>query len=69
MINQGSLWAEKIAYPEYKEVWCCVWRNFTGEEEDGIRLCFDFRAEDLDDMIALLQELRDLEPEIVDEDD
>jgi len=65
MISQGSLRAEKVAYPD--QVWCCVWRSFLGDDNEQVGLCFDFKAEDLDDMIALLQELRDLEPEICDD--
>lgn len=58
MLSQGSYRAEKIQYSD--GVGCCVWRPFwpprPGDENIGI--CFDFPADDLDDMIALLTALR-----------
>lgn len=67
MIKKGKLRAEKI---EYKDgVGCCVWYPLINEndgedqdEESGI--CFDFDGDDIDDMIELLKELKNLEPEI-----
>ena len=58
VIERGNLRAEKVAYPE--QTWCCVWRENT--------FCFDFKVEDLDDLIALLAELRDVEAEIAEDD-
>jgi len=64
MINRGNLRAEKVAYPE--QTWCCVWTPFSGHEDMG--LCFDFKEEDLDDLIALLCELRETEAEVAEDD-
>jgi hypothetical protein len=63
MIGKGRLRAEKVAYQD--GIGCCVWYPYTdddGNEQSG--LCFDFSASDIDDFIALLQQLRELEPDI-----
>lgn len=57
IIHQGSLRGDKVHYDT--ETWCCVWYPH-GEDED-VGVCFDFAAEDLDDMIALLQKLKAVE--------
>lgn len=66
MISQGSIRAEKIKCLPDGEEWCCIWRTFPDADED-MGLCWDFLAKDLDDLITLLQELRDSEPEPYDE--
>ena len=61
MINRGSLRAEKVICPPDDKVWCCLWR-------DGVGMCLDFLEDDLDDVIALLQELKDEELEVFEDD-
>jgi hypothetical protein len=61
VIDRGNLRAEKVAYPE--QTWCCIWTPFDGHED----LCFDIKEEDLDDLIALLVELREMPPELADD--
>jgi hypothetical protein len=64
VIDRGSLRGEKVQYPDL--TWCCIWRTFPNSTDD-IGMCFDFLADDLDDLIELLVELRDTEPEIADD--
>lgn len=65
MLRKGKLRAEKIEYPD--GVSCCVWRPFAGGDEDT-GLCWDFPADELDDLIALLEQLRDAPAEEYDRD-
>lgn len=60
MIKNGKLRADKIKYKD--GVGCCIWYPLGGDDESGI--CFDFDGDDLDDMIELLRELKDLKPKI-----
>ena len=59
MIAWNKLRGEKVKYPD--GIGCAIWYPFDDMEDAGI--CFDFPAEDIDDLIALLQELKTLEPE------
>ena len=55
MINSGRLRGEKVEYPD--GIGTCVWYPLSdGDEEAG--LCFDFDYEDVDDFIALLEQLK-----------
>lgn len=58
MIRQGKFRGDKVAYPD--GIGCCIWIPID-DEDTGI--CFDFAAEDLDDMIYLLIALREAEAE------
>ena len=60
MLKRGSLRAEKVEYPD--GVGCCVWKILGDEEDCG--MCFDFAEEDLDDMIKILQDLKQAEAEL-----
>jgi len=66
MIKKGKLRADKVKYKD--GVGCCVWYPLGAEEDkdydEGTGICFDFDGDDLDDMIELLKELKDLEPDI-----
>lgn len=62
---QGELRADKIKYPD--GVGCCIWYPLPGTEDAGI--CFDFRANDIPDIIKLLQTLQDAEPDEFEEDE
>ena len=57
MIAKGRLRGEKIRYDD--GVGVCIWIPF--EDDEGP--CFDLLEEDLDDLISLLEELRDMEAE------
>lgn len=53
-IEKGKLRGEKCGYKD--GVGCCIWYPFPGCEDTGH--CFDFAFEDIDDLIALLKELK-----------
>ena len=55
MIKSGNLRGDKIEYQA--GVGYCVWYPISDEHED-MGLCFDFPDEDLDDLIKLLDKLR-----------
>lgn len=59
IVHQGKLRGDKIRYDT--ETWCCAWYPPVGEVGDDVGHCFDFNAEDIDDMIALLQKLKAME--------
>ena len=64
---QGDLRADKIQYPD--GVGCCIWyplpcADNTDGEIESAGLCFDFHADDIPDMIKLLQTLQDAEPDV-----
>ena len=56
MIKSGALRAEKLQHRK-GGVSCVVWYPVSGKSED-IGICFDFRYEDIDDFISLLEMLR-----------
>lgn len=76
--KSGKLRGEKIVYVD--GVGCCIWYpipntssailntlkdndiDVSDDEESGI--CFDFNADDIDDMIKLLQKLKEATPDI-----
>lgn len=55
MIKQGNFRGEKVSYPD--GIGCCIWIPIDEEEDTGI--CFDFSADEIDDMIYLLIALRE----------
>ena len=60
MIRRGDLRADKTQYPD--GVGCCLWRIFPGHgtgDDEHVGVCWDFPAEELDDLVAMLQELKD----------
>jgi hypothetical protein len=59
MHKQGKFRGDKLTYPD--GIGCCIWMPIDEEEDRGI--CFDFDAEDIDDMIYLLIALREAEAE------
>ena len=63
-LKLGKFRAEKVKYRD--GVGCCIWVVIK-DEDSG--LCFDFAEEDIDTMIALLENLKKIEPEIYNEDD
>lgn len=62
MFKKGKIRGEKILYED--GIGCCVWYPFGEGEDEGTGLCWDFSHDDIDDLIALLQEMRDAEPKI-----
>jgi hypothetical protein len=60
MIRRGDLRADKTQYPD--GTGCCIWRVFPGHDtgdDEGMGVCWDFPWEELDDIVAMLGELRD----------
>jgi len=55
MHKQGKFRGDKVSYPDGEG--CCIWTPIDENEDSGI--CFDFAAEDIDDMIYLLIALRE----------
>lgn len=66
---QGNLRGDKIQY--HDGVGCCIWYPLA--DDDGILggagLCFDFSADDIPDMIKLLQTLQDADADVFEEDE
>ena len=56
MLRRGNLRAEKVQYGD--GIGCCIWRPFKGSSGD-MGSCWDFALDELDDILALLTELRD----------
>ena len=54
--KQGNLRADKIEY--HDGIGCCVWYPIDDKTEDA-GVCFDFDFSDIDNFIALLQQLKD----------
>lgn len=63
MIRRGNLQAEKVRMADDNSVWCSLWSLFPSENV-ATGLGFDFHAEDIDDLILLLQELKEEEAEL-----
>ena len=62
-IKRGNLYGDKIQYED--GISCCVWYP-APEEDDELEdfgLCFDFSYDDIDDLIALLEEMKEIEAE------
>jgi hypothetical protein len=60
MIRRGDLRADKTQYPD--GVGCCLWRTFPGHgtgDDEGMGVCWDFSKDEIDDLIAMLGELKD----------
>ena len=60
MIKKGKLRGEAVRYPD--GVGCCIWYPFDDDDDAGI--AFDFPRSDIDDLIALLEELKVIEPRV-----
>jgi len=67
MLRQGNLRADKIEYGKSGETWCCLWTPSVWDEDVGH--CYDFPFEELENAIALLQELRTAEAVVIEEED
>lgn len=69
MIRKGKLRGGKVLYPD--GVGCCVWYPFSSlgvdDDDESGGLAWDFSFEDIDDLIALLQEMKEAEPEVFEE--
>lgn len=61
--REGRLRGDKILYKD--GISCCIWIPIDEDENSGI--CFDFDAEDLDDMIRLLERLKEATPDVYQE--
>jgi hypothetical protein len=56
MIKVGNLRADKVEYVD--GIGCCIWYPL-GDDEESAGICFDFPFEDIEDMIKLLNRLKD----------
>ena len=56
----GNLRADKIQYDD--GVGCCIWEPLDSNPDSGV--CWDFSYDEVDDVIALLQHLKTVEPEV-----
>jgi hypothetical protein len=64
-LRQGNLRAEKTEY--CGEIWCCLWTPSPYDEDVGH--CYDFPFGELENAIALLEELRHAEAVVIEEED
>jgi len=64
-IKIGKICGDKWKYKD--GVGCCIWYPFEDDESSGC--CWDFAFEDIDDLIELLKQLKNKEPEIYQEND
>lgn len=53
-IRSKTFCADKVQYPD--GIGCCIWHPFPGDEEHG--LAWDFACADIDELIALLHDLK-----------
>jgi hypothetical protein len=63
ILKSGKYRGEKILYPD--GVGCCIWLPFDEDETGG--LAYDFSYEDIDEIISLLQTMKQTEPEVFQE--
>ena len=59
----GNLRGEKIIWPQ-DGLNYCIWFPFPGRDDDRVGACFDIPGEDINDAIALLERLREAEPDV-----
>jgi hypothetical protein len=62
MLKSGNLRGDVIQYLD--GIGCCIWYPLIEGADEEIGICFDFSMDDLDDLIALLQEMKITEPEL-----
>lgn len=63
MIKQGNLRGEKVQYDD--GIGCCIWKPFPNEKDDNLGLCWDFSLKDVDDLIKLIEALKEMPVEQV----
>ena len=56
--------SEKVLYPD--GIGCCIWLVIDPDDED-VGLAFDFPFDDIDDLINVLQQIKETEAEIFEE--
>lgn len=65
VIKRNKLRADKIEY--HDGIGCCIWYPLGAEEnedyDETTGICFDFAYEDIDDMIQILEELKEIKAE------
>ena len=59
MIKTKKYRAEKILYPD--GIGCSIWEPW-GEDED-VGLCYDFKFDDIDEIITLLHKIKNADAE------
>lgn len=63
MLKSGKLRADKVKYAD--GIGCCVW--YPCEDDENTGLCFDFDFDDLDDFMALLEQIKTAEAKELDD--
>jgi len=64
-IRSKTFCADKVQYPD--GIGCCIWHPFPGDEEHG--LAWDFAYDDIDELIALLYDLKAMPADIYEDTD
>ncbi len=60
MLKSGKYRGEKVLYPD--GIGCCIWVPFGDDEDSG--LCYDFSFDDIDSIIDILKQMKDVEAEV-----
>ena len=55
----GNICGDKVEFED--GIGCCIWYPFDDDEDSGC--CWDFAFEDIDDLIELLKQLKDMKAE------
>ena len=63
--RSGKVRGDKIQYED--GIGCCIWYPFKDMEDAGN--AWDFDIDDIDDLIALLQHLKTVEPDVYEEEE
>ena len=66
ILRKGEFRGEKVLYPD--GIGCCIWIPVE-PEDDSWGLAWDFAFEDIDDLIALLQEMKTAEYRVFEDDE
>jgi len=64
MLKSGNYRGEKVLYPD--GIGCCIWLVIDKDDED-FGLAFDFSFDEIDDIMNLLQQIKETEADIFEE--
>jgi len=62
LLKKSEFRAEKIEYED--GIGCCIWRLFPNSDNEDIGHCWDFAYDDIDDILYLLNELKEIPAEL-----
>jgi len=57
MLRKGEFRADKVEYED--GIGCCIWRLFPDSDDEEIGMCWDFAYDELDDILFVLNGLKD----------